>query len=297
MISAEKLFIFKQWFIAFRKKQPFAVPLDMKGFQIIRPPAGRFFADPFVIEHEGRNYIFFEDYLLTKRKGVISFVAIDEQGNCSEPQIALETKYHLSYPFLLKTDQGIFMIPETSANNTIELYEAVNFPAQWVLKKVMVHGIKACDSTIYQYNDKLWLLTNVINPREPAGKGELCAFYSDSLFAGWQPHELNPVNSDPGTARPAGNIFFHEGKIVRPSQNCSLEYGASIVFNEITRLTETEYSEQKLFELTPEWCKNNHKFHTYNFNNHWEVIDGLSDVVDIFKPFRWLSSFCFKVRE
>ncbi|MBP2664588.1 MAG: glycosyl transferase group 1 family protein, partial [Firmicutes bacterium] len=211
--GAEKLFIFKQWFIAFRKKQPFFVPFAMNGFQIIRPPAGRFFADPFIIENEGKNYIFFEDYRLRTRKGVISCIEIDEQGNCSEPQTILEKEYHLAYPFLLKTEQGIFMIPDTSANNTIELYEAVKFPYQWALKRVMMNGFKASDSTIYLHNEKLWLFTNIMNPHEPAGKGELCVFYADSLFGEWQPHRRNPVNQDPRTARPAGNIFFHDGKI------------------------------------------------------------------------------------
>jgi len=293
MILLEKLFIFKQWFIAFRRKQPYASPLAMNGFHIIRPPTGRFFADPFVIEQERKNYIFFEDLRQTTRKGVISFVEIDEQGNCSEPQVALEKKYHLSYPFLIKIDQGIFMIPETSANNTIELYEAVKFPAQWALKRVMISGIRACDSTLFRYNDKWWMFTNVMSPQEQTGKGELHIFYADSLFSEWQPHVCNPVNQDPRTARPAGNLFVHDGKIIRPSQNCSLQYGAALMINEITRLTETEYSEHLLFEVGPDWCKDNHKFHTYNFNKDWEVIDGLINVVDLSKPVRRAYSSLF----
>lgn len=289
-----KLFVFKQWFIAFRKKQPFAMPLALNGFQIIRPPAGRFFADPFVIEDNGRHYIFFEDYRLTTRKGVISCIEIDAQGNYSDPQIVLEKPYHLAYPFLFKSDQRMFMIPDSSANNTIELYEAVNFPAQWVLKKVLLSGLRASDSTIFPYKDKLWLFTNVMNPRERAGKGELHVFFADSLCDRWQPHACNPVNQDPRTARPAGNIFFHEGKIIRPSQNCAFQYGASLIMNEITDLAETTYAEQPLFELGPAWCGNNQRLHTYNANRHWEVIDGLSEVFDLLKPVRWLSSYLFK---
>ena len=64
--------------------------------------------------------------------------------------------------------------------------------------------------------------------------------------------------------------------------------------NEITRFTETEYSEQQLFEIGPEWFQGNQRLHTYNFNSHWEVIDGLIDVVDILKPIRWMSSFLAK---
>ena len=291
MISLDRLFIFKQWFIAYRKKQPFSIPLSLHDFQIIRPPAGRFFADPFVIESSGKNYFFFEDYPQRTRKGVISCIEIDERGKCKEPRVVLERDYHLAYPFLFKTVQGICMIPDTASNNTIELYEALDFPDQWALKHVLMTGLKASDSTIFPYNGKLWLFTNVMHPQERAGKGALHIFHADSLDSEWKPHPQNPVNQDPGTARPAGNLFFHDGKIIRPAQNCASNYGVSLVFNEITCLNETAYAERQLFEIGPDWCTDNQNLHTYNYNNNWEVIDGLTPVIDVIKPIRWLASY------
>lgn len=291
MISLRKLFVFQQWFIAFRRKQPVALPLQMEGFQAIQPPAGRFYADPFIMEHEGRNYIFFEDYRLRSRKGVISCIEISEKGETLPPRVVLEKEHHLAYPFLLKTSQGIFMIPDTSANRTVELYEAVRFPEQWTLKKVIMRDIRASDTTLFPYGGKWWLFTNVMSPYEQTGKGELCVFYADSPWGEWQPHPQNPVNQDARTARPAGNLFFHEGKIIRPAQNCAVEYGASLIMNEITRLSEMEYAESALFEMGPQWQLHNKKLHTYNGNEQWEVIDGLREVIDFLKPFRWLASY------
>lgn len=291
MISMDRLFVFKQWFIAFRKKQPFSIPFNMQGFQVIRPPVGRFFADPFVVENEGKNYIFFEDFFLKKRKGIISCIEIDENGNYNAPHIVLEKEYHLAYPFLFKTEQGIFMIPDTSANNTVELYEATQFPYQWSLKRVLMSGFKTADSTLWRHNQKWWLFTNILDSQNLADPGKLHLFYAESLSSTWTPHPQNPVNHDPRTARPAGHIFFHDGKIIRPAQNCSAEYGTAVIFNEIIELTETHYTEKPLFEIRPDWCNGNQRLHTYNFNDQWEVCDGLVNVTDIFKPIRWLSAY------
>ena len=119
MISLRKLFVFQQWFIAFRRKQPVALPLPMAGFQVIQPPAGRFYADPFIMEKKKKNYIFFEDYRLRNRKGVISCIEINEKGEPLPPRVVLEKEHHLAYPFLLKTSQGIFMLPDPSAHRTL----------------------------------------------------------------------------------------------------------------------------------------------------------------------------------
>ena len=291
MISLERLFVFQQWFIAFRKKQPFSLPLAMNDFQIIRPSAGRFFADPFVIEHEGKHFVFFEDFHLKNRKGVISCIEIDEHGKYSAPRVVLKKEHHLAYPFLFKTDQGIFMIPDTSVNNTVELYEAVNFPDQWRLKRVLMSGFKTADSTLFFYNKMWWLFTNLLDAKNPAYAGELHVFFAESLYSEWIPHPQNPVNRDPRTARPAGNLFFYDGKLIRPAQNCSGKYGLSVVFNEITSLTETHYEEKPISEIGPDWCEKNQKLHTYNYNDQWEVIDGLINVTDILKPLRWLSAY------
>ncbi|MEH7495888.1 glucosamine inositolphosphorylceramide transferase family protein, partial [Neobacillus niacini] len=103
---------------------------------------------------------------------------------------------------------------------------------------------------------------------------ELHIFYSDNLFGEWKPHQMNPVVSNASSARPAGNIFLKDGKLIRPSQDCSYSYGYSVKFNEIVELTEVIYSERFLYEIKPDWSKNNKGTHTYNFNEDYEVIDG-----------------------
>ncbi|MEH7128584.1 hypothetical protein V7103_10305 [Neobacillus drentensis] len=260
---------YDQWFLAFKHIN------DIKeNYTIIKPPADRFYADPFIIKKDHRTYIFFEEYIYRKGKGDISVLEIDTETNhISNPVTVLDKPYHLSYPFLYEWEDNIYMIPETSENRTIELYKATKFPYEWELVKVLLNDIRAVDATIIYYNNKYWMFSNVYNDGA-SPLDELHIFYSEDLFGEWEPHQMNPVISNASSARPAGKVFLDNGKFIRPSQNCSFSYGYSVKFNEIVELTEEAYSEKVISEMKPGWLKDNKGTHTYNFNEDYEVIDG-----------------------
>ena len=46
----------EKWVLAFRRRG------SDDRFTIVHPPADRFYADPFLAEHDGRTFVFFEDY-------------------------------------------------------------------------------------------------------------------------------------------------------------------------------------------------------------------------------------------
>lgn len=285
----DKFFTYSQWFIAYRSRKNFNIPFDTDDFKIIKSPPGKFYADPFVIKHKGKNYIFFEDFCYIKSKGVISFIEVDRDGNYTDAERVLEKKYHLSYPFLFEWNNQIFMIPETGQNRTIELYSAINFPYGWKLEKVLMKDIKAFDSTIWFSDQKAWMLTNIVGAGRP-GCTDLYLFYADTVFDEWKVHPRNPIISNIASARPGGNLFMHKGEIIRPSQNCSVRYGQALVFNKITCMTEYEYGELKIEQANPSWYPENLSFHTYNFNEDLEVIDGELMKKDSLNPFRRLAT-------
>jgi hypothetical protein len=262
---------YEQWFLAFRRKEG-----QQGKYTVIKPPSDRFYADPFIISKNNKHYVFFEEYIYSKGRGDISVLEIDPKNNhVSKPASVLEKPYHLSYPFLYEWENEVYMIPETSGNRAIELYRAESFPYKWELVKVLIHDINAVDATVINYNNKFWMFTNVF-VEGSSSLDELFIFHSDSLVGDWIPHEMNPVVSNASSARPAGNIFLKDGKLIRPSQDCSFGYGYSVKFNEIIELTETSYMERTVDELKPDWLKNNKGTHTYNFNEEYEVIDGRS---------------------
>lgn len=87
---------------------------------------------------------------------------------------------------------------------------------------------------------------------------------------------MNPVISDVRTARPAGKIFIKDGKIYRPSQDCSGRYGKAFNINQIITITETDYDEILVRKVEPEWNKSLKGAHTFNSDGGLTIIDSYS---------------------
>jgi hypothetical protein len=185
----------------------------------------------------------------------------------------LRRPYHLSYPFLFEENGEIYMIPETKGNRTVELYRATNFPTQWTLETILLSDIYAVDATIQKIGVKYWMFVGISNGRY-SNCDELGIFFSDALKGPWTPHPANPVVSNVRSARPAGALFYDQGRLIRPSQDCAKAYGYATVFSEVLTLTETEYEERPIARLDPGWVKGNLGTHTYTRTDEFEVIDG-----------------------
>jgi hypothetical protein len=233
-----------------------------------------FYADPFLwTDESGQSHLFFEELSYEENCGVISHVMIDSRGErfIGEPQIVLRRPYHLSYPFLFEYGGAIFMIPETSANGTIEVYRASTFPVVWELHRVLLDDVIAADTTLFHDNDTWWMWTSIASSGEP-NYDELSLFYADNPFGPWMPHPLNPIVSDCRSARMAGNVFRDgANRLVRPAQDCERAYGAAVVLCEVTTLTRTTYAERILRILEP--LRGFDGVHTWNRAGDLVVID------------------------
>ncbi len=263
----------QHWFIALRQSPnvPFSNQ-DMKGFRVIRSPRNRYYADPFVIEIAGKQYVFVEDYRTDQRKGVISYF-VDDGSQYVDAKPALETEYHLSYPFLFRWNNEIFMLPETSGAGRIEAFRAVKFPDRWEPHAVLLDNIVGYDPTLLEYDGKFWLfLSGVL--KYGAQNNDLSIFYADHPFGSWHPHPGNPVVSDPLRARPAGAVIRQGGHLYRPGQDCWGTYGRAITVNRIEELSETQYREVPVGRIEPKWLPGITGTHTFNDNGRLQVIDG-----------------------
>lgn len=264
-----------QWFIAYRARIGARSALtDRAEFCVVPWPRGRFYADPFLLKRNGKTYVFFEDFEFQKNRAAISYLEIDNQGRLSAPQRALDKGYHMSYPYLFESRGIVYMIPETRARKTIELYRAAEFPRNWELVKIMASDVLAVDSTVFEHSGKFWLFANIAVPGGSTFD-ELHLFYSNSLESEWTPHPRNPIVSDVRRARPAGALFFEGGKLIRPGQDCSLRYGSALTFNEVEVLSESDYKEKPYSRIEPDWCPGSICTHTYNRTEEFEVLDGM----------------------
>ena len=262
----------EQWSIGIEVKHDIPRKTSAHRFRLVRPSRDRFYADPFLVERNGRNYLFFEDYRFSSQKGLISCCELDAEGNCSKPRVVLERKYHLSYPFLFHWQGEIYMIPETRANSTIEMYRASDFPYSWTHETVLMSGVAATDSTLLHHGDKWWLFTAGVLDHVSLDQ-TLCLFFANSPLGPWTAHPKNPIVSDICRARPAGCLYFDNGQLIRPGQDCSKGYGYAVQLHQVDVLSETDYQETPLARITPDWIPGSSGIHTINQNVEYRVLD------------------------
>jgi hypothetical protein len=154
----------------------------------------------------------------------------------------------------------------------VELYRAVSFPDKWESAGVLLPDIAAADATLALLGD-LWWMFATIGGTSISKNDELHLFFAESPLGPWRPHQRNPVKSDVRSARPAGQVFLHEGHHYRPSQDCSTSYGHAIVLNRIEAIDSTHYREIEVARLSPAWLPRLVGTHTINATAGLTVID------------------------
>ncbi len=262
----------EQWFVAVRRRMDGPDAFDLKDFYVLKPPRDRFYADPFVAERGERSYLFFEELVFAERKGVISCIEFNEQGFIGSPSVVLEAEHHLSYPFLFEWEGQTYMLPESRDSGRIELFRAVDFPLRWEFAGCLLEDVWAVDATIFEREGRFWMFAGGVKKNGKINS-ELFLYYADSPLGPWLPHAHNPVVVDASRARPAGQVFIHEGLLIRPGQDCSQSYGGAIVLNRIDLLSPKEYEETPVRTLRPEWFPAGKGTHTLNHSEHYQTAD------------------------
>ncbi len=206
-------------------------------------PAGCFLADPFPVEHEGRNYIFAEEYSYKKRIGRISAYAVTESG-CTRLGLALSEAFHLSFPYVFRYNGVLYMCPETSAIKEIRLYRCVDFPLRWEHCATLMQGVSAADTVIFEKEGCWWMLTNIDSSGLGDHSSELHVFCADSpLSPEWKPCASGPVIDSPLCARNGGLLVDSSG-IFRVAQKQGFNvYGEAASVRRVVHLAEDGYAE------------------------------------------------------
>jgi hypothetical protein len=231
-----------------------------------------FYADPFPVVDRGATHLFVEDFDHRVGRGVISVVTFGDRGPEGRPSAVLEHRVHLSYPCVLFDEGTWWMIPETSAASTVELYRARSFPHGWELSDVLLDGVEASDATVFRHDGRWWMTATV---RAGGSSSDSLHVWSAARLRGpWVGHERNPVLVDVSAARPAGRVVNRHGRLLRPAQNGTDGYGASLVIAEITRLDQEGYAQRVVGQLGPGSKWPGRALHTLNRAGRLECIDG-----------------------
>jgi len=91
----------EQWIIGYHRSPSDSAIADQPclaahRFELLTPPRDRFWADPFPIRFENRDFVFFEEFVTREGKAHISVLEIGPRGPIGPPARALTADYHLS---------------------------------------------------------------------------------------------------------------------------------------------------------------------------------------------------------
>jgi hypothetical protein len=263
----------EQWGLAYRfRTDACDANNTLYRFKSLLPPKDRFWADPFVIEAEGRYYVFIEEYFHETEKGHISVIELDKKGVVQGPTKILERDYHLSYPHVFEWNNQYYMVPESASNRTVELYRSTSFPFEWELEKVLMTDVRAKDATLVEIDGTWWMFVSIAEHSIP---DELYLFSAETPLGPWTPHRRNPVKSDVRGSRPAGKLFYWHGDLYRPAQDSSGRYGYAISINRIIQINAEMFCEEEVSKILPNWRKDLIGTHTLNTSDNLTVTDCL----------------------
>lgn len=228
------------------------------------PTKNTFIADPFFFKYNGEYYVFFEiwDY----HKGKIAYSKLDKYNNLTDIKICLETPYHLSFPCIFTYQEKIYMIPETTSQRCIKIFECEEFPSKWKFKTNLINNICAPDVSFFEHNNLVYLMTNTTD--------FLNIFVANNLFGKFKKHPINEKNIRRIAARNAGKIFIKNNILYRPGQICHPSYGYGVALYKINKISETEYEEEIVNKYMPNWFPELTGCHTFNICDDLLVIDG-----------------------
>ncbi len=238
---------------------------------------GIFAADPFLIENDGKYFIYFE--LLNRKtgQGDIAYAESQDLRNWDYKKIVIDEPFHLSYPYVFEWGEEHYMIPESGDDYTVRLYKSSAFPQKWEYIGNLLEGFKYRDPSIFRFNNKWWMFVNY-----PDNDG-LHLFFSDSLFNGWKLHPQSPIMvMNKKYARSAGRVFNYNGNLYRLAQDCDDYYGKQVFCFEISELTDSTYIEKKaqhnplVTKTDMGWNANGmHHIDLHEINGQWVgIVDG-----------------------
>lgn len=192
-------------------------------------------------------------------------------GIADREVLAVGDGQHASFPLAVQLEGRWFGLAETAALRSCVLHE-IDASGQWRPVATLLPGMAAADPAIFMWEGRYWLACTDV---DQGAMDNLCLYHADRPEGPWLPHANNPVKVNVTSARMAGALFWHQGELYRPAQNCLGHYGSSVVLHRVLRCSPTEFEEEPVRLLSPDPsgpCP--HGMHTVNAWGTRTLVDG-----------------------
>jgi hypothetical protein len=180
----------------------------------------------------------------------------------------MQSNIHLSYPFRFQDDDGRpCLMVESNEAGVLHLWRERDAAFELVGPVI---DRPVVDATPWRDKNGWWLFCTL---QDDMPNTRLQIFHATDLQGPWSAHPSNPVKTDNANGRPAGALFFADGKLIRPAQDCSKTYGGAVVLNEVKQLDQNGFREEPLRRLEPT-IEYPSGLHTISAAGEMTIIDG-----------------------
>ena len=267
------------------KAAPSAAGKIPAAFDIVPLSRDFWYADPILFRKDGRSYLFMEAF---DKKQLVGRIAVSElsDAGASVPALVICEPFHMSFPTVFGWRDAVYMLPETSADESLRLYRAAEFPRRWETAAVFPMGRKFVDTVILETGDNYFrILTCEISPEREyecrfqkftvraAENGELSLSEEaqDAVFNRSQTYSLKSRNG--------GALIRREGETyVAAQESTQTTYGVAMNFYPYNEKTPDIAGQETVSRITPACVrvgnlKGGEGVHSYCFDGAYEAVD------------------------
>lgn len=229
----------------------------------------RWFADPFILDvTDSEIIILAEEFCYNVHRGRIARVIIDRKTYEEKSfEIILELPTHLSFPFIIRKNEKIYLMPENSASGCSTVYEYNDANR----KLTPLHHIAEepfADATIFEMEGQSYLCTTML-PDTNSRSVKIYTLNKDDLKV---VDRVATVEFPIVCGRNAGEVFSVDGQFYRPAQDCTKCYGHGVILQKMT-IKEGKWVFEDVNSFYPNTFKYNQGLHTFNNYKGLIVID------------------------
>jgi len=280
----KKIFCFEEIYtIAYRNRDGHTL-LDSDLLQFNRIPYNDTFwyADPILVTHNGNTYLFMESFDMRTQLGSIACAQFDEGGKLSEPQVIIQETYHMSFPMVFSWNDGLYMIPETCGNRSLNLYRCEGDIRRWTLVQSFPVEERLVDTVVTACcDDHVELVCSALLPGDAFNNkwqkfrickdGEDYRLEADLAFNARKDYNYG--------YRMAGALVTEQGIPILPTQESTeIDYGAYLYLNDFSGRDVTNMPVLKKvtvdnIQLPDVAQKEQIGVHSYALSERLEVVD------------------------
>lgn len=230
----------------------------------------QWFADPFILDVTQDLIIcLVEELSYSTKKGRIAKLEIDRNTyKLKKIKILLDLSTHLSFPFILRKDNKVYVMPENSASGFLTIYEYDPIKDN-LIPLHQVSKLPLTDATVFMYDKKAYLCST----QKPFPNGHILKIYDfDLKNLTINDTPIQTVSFEVNNARNAGEVFEVLGNYYRPAQDCNGGYGKGVILQKLSK-TANGFKYEDYCSFYPDSWIYNMGYHTFNSYKGVTVID------------------------